>query len=75
AADGDPAQVGAPLPGIVVRVSVVVGQSVDAGAALLTIEAMKMQSVLYAARRAVVREVFVTPGARVEAGDLLVEFS
>jgi pyruvate carboxylase len=67
----DTAQIGAPMPGLVVRLSVEDGQAVEAGAALLTIEAMKMQTVLYAERRGVVRQVLVKPGTHIEAQDLL----
>jgi pyruvate carboxylase len=67
----DPSQVGAPMPGLVVRLSVEEGQAVEAGTALLTIEAMKMQTVLYAERRGVVRSILATPGTHIEAQDLL----
>jgi pyruvate carboxylase len=67
----DPTQIGAPMPGLVVRLSVEEGQAVEAGTALLTIEAMKMQTVLYAERRGVVRRVLATPGTHIEAQDLL----
>jgi biotin carboxyl carrier protein len=55
----------------VVRLSVEEGQAVEAGTALLTIEAMKMQTVLYAERRGVVRSILATPGTHIEAQDLL----
>jgi pyruvate carboxylase len=67
----DSSQIGAPMPGLVVRLSVEEGQAVEAGTALLTIEAMKMQTVLYAERRGVVRSILVTPGTHIEAQDLL----
>jgi len=73
AADGNPAHVGAPMPGSVASVAVSVGQKVKAGDLLLTIEAMKMETGLHADREAVVRAVHVQPGAQVDAKDLLVE--
>ncbi len=69
---GDPDQVSAPMPG---KVSVVVaraGDPVKAGDRLLSIEAMKMETPVYAPRDATVARVEVSAGAVVEAGDLLV---
>ena len=48
------------------------GQPVKAGDVLLTIEAMKMETALHAARDGTVSEVLVTPGAQIDAKDLLV---
>ncbi|MGH7728910.1 MAG: pyruvate carboxylase subunit B, partial [Vulcanimicrobiaceae bacterium] len=72
---GNPAHVAAPMPGQVVTVSVAEGRPVRAGEALLTIEAMKMQSVLHAPRDGVVVALVVPVGGRVAAGDLLVELA
>ncbi|MCB1407604.1 MAG: biotin/lipoyl-binding protein, partial [Rhodobacteraceae bacterium] len=73
AEDGNPAHVGAPMPGSVASVSVSVGQNVKPGDLLVTIEAMKMETGLHADRAAVVKAVHVQPGAQIEAKDLLVE--
>ena len=73
AAEGNPLHVGAPMPGAVASVAVTVGQTVRAGDLLLTIEAMKMETGLHADRAAVVKALHVTPGAQIEAKDLLVE--
>jgi len=73
AAEGNPLHVGAPMPGAVASVAVTVGQAVRAGDLLLTIEAMKMETGLHADRAAVVKALHVTPGAQIEAKDLLVE--
>ncbi len=73
AVDGNPAHVGAPMPGSVASVAVTVGQKVRAGDLLLTIEAMKMETGLHADREAVVKAVHVSPGAQIEAKDLLIE--
>jgi pyruvate carboxylase len=71
-ADGaDVNQVGAPMPGNVVTVSVKVGQKVHAGDTLLTLEAMKMEAAVRAERDAEMAEVLVRPGQHVEAKDLL----
>jgi biotin carboxyl carrier protein len=60
------------MPGLVVRVQVVEGQHVEAGAALVVVEAMKMENELRAARAGVVRTIHVTIGQVVEKGALLV---
>jgi pyruvate carboxylase len=67
----DPRQVSAPMPGLVVRVPVTAGEGVAAGQKLVTLEAMKMETTVYADRSAKVSEVLVRPGTQVEAGDLL----
>jgi biotin carboxyl carrier protein len=63
----------APMPGRVVAVLVRVGQTVEPGAPLVVLEAMKMENEFRATARGVVREVRVTPGQAVNGGDLLVE--
>ncbi|RUS59932.1 pyruvate carboxylase [Pseudorhodobacter sp. E13] len=73
AAEGNPNHIGAPMPGSIASVGVTVGQKVNAGDLLLTIEAMKMETGLHADRAAVVKAVHVTPGAQIDAKDLLVE--
>jgi pyruvate carboxylase len=50
-----------------------VGKPVKAGDLLLTIEAMKMETGIHADRDAVVAAVHVSPGAQVDAKDLLLE--
>jgi biotin carboxyl carrier protein len=66
------ATVRAPMPGLVVRVAVVVGQRVEAGAALVVVEAMKMENELRAPRSGVVETVHVAPGDTVEKAAPLV---
>jgi pyruvate carboxylase len=68
---GNADQVGSPMPGLVVRVLVSVGDSVAAGQKLFTLEAMKMETTVYAGRDGMVSEVLVTPGKQVEASELL----
>ncbi|HJT79189.1 MAG TPA: biotin/lipoyl-containing protein, partial [Gemmataceae bacterium] len=67
-------QVGAPMPGLVVSVVVSEGEKVAPGQKLLTMEAMKMETTLYAEQAGKVAEVLVRPGTQVEAGDLLLRF-
>ncbi len=66
--------VGAPMPGSIVTVSIKVGQSVKKGDPLVSIEAMKMESMLRAERDAVIKTIHVKPGDPVAAKDLLLEF-
>jgi biotin carboxyl carrier protein len=63
----------APMPGLVVRVAVEVGQAVEKGAALLSVEAMKMENEVRAPCAGEVRRVAVAPGTVVEKGAALVE--
>jgi pyruvate carboxylase len=71
---GNLLQVGAPMPGLVVSVMVAPGEQVAAGQKLATLEAMKMETTVYAERPGQVAEVLVKPGTQVEAGDLLLRF-
>ena len=71
---GNPLHVAAPMPGLVTRVNVAEGEQVVAGAKLFTLEAMKMETTIYADRAGKVAEVLVTAGTQVEGGDLLMRF-
>ena len=73
AQDGNPAHVGAPMPGAIASVAVVQGQKVLPGDLLLTIEAMKMETGLHADRAATVKTLYVHPGSQIDAKDLLNE--
>jgi biotin carboxyl carrier protein len=66
-----PVEVRATLPGLVVAVAVVPGDEVEEGAALLTIEAMKMQNEVRAPRAGRVIELEVAPGQTVATGAAL----
>jgi len=68
----DPNHVGAPMPGKVSSVAVKKGEAVKAGARLLSIEAMKMETAIYCPRDAKVAQLEVKAGSTVSAGDLLV---
>ena len=62
----------APMPGLVVKVEVTVGQEVAVGAGLVVVEAMKMENELRATSRGVVEQIHVAAGDRVEKGAPLV---
>lgn len=75
AASAKVAPLKAPMPGLVVQVSVDEGEVVAAGDTLLIVEAMKMENELRALAAAKVKRLLATPGDAVEKGQLLVEFS
>jgi pyruvate carboxylase len=66
-----PGEVGAPIPGLVSSIAVEPQQAVRKGDRLLVMEAMKMQTTLYAPMDGRVARLCTHPGQRVEAKDLL----
>src|SRR5581483_11677857 len=62
----------APMPGLVVRVNVAAGASVQKGEPLVVLQAMKMENELGAPRAGVVTRVAAQPGQTVEQGQALV---
>ena len=70
-----PAPLVAPMPGLIVRVHVDVGDQVVAGQGLVVMEAMKMENELRATAPGTVRAVLAVPGTAVEKGALLVELA
>ena len=73
AAPTGPAPIIAPMPGMIVRVNVSVGDRVEAGQGIVVMEAMKMENELRATAAGTVNSVNVTSGTAVEKGALLVE--
>ena len=70
----DPAiaeQIGAPIPGLITALTTGVGSKVAKGDKLATMEAMKMQTTIYAPCDGVVEEIFAHVGDSVESKDLL----
>ncbi len=74
AVDGNPDQIGAPMPGMISRVAVKPGDIVDKGEVLLALEAMKMETLVAAPHGGKIAQVLVAPGSVVSAKDLLIEF-
>src|SRR5699024_10913612 len=72
AESGNPAHLGAPMPGSVASVAVAEGQKVRAGDLLLTLEAMKMETSIHAERDGTIERIAVAAGMQVDAKDLLV---
>lgn len=67
----NPKQVGSPMPGLLSSVAVKKGEPITKGQKLASIEAMKMETTLYAENDGVIAQVLVSPGEQVRAGDLM----
>jgi len=63
-----------PMPGMIVKIAVAVGDEVQDGQALATIEAMKMENILKAERKGVVKKINAVAGASLRVDDVIMEF-
>lgn len=63
-----------PMPGLIVKIDVEVGQEVQEGQALCTVEAMKMENILRAEKKGVVSKVNAGPGDNLAVDDVIIEF-
>lgn len=63
-----------PMPGLIVKISVEAGDEVQEGQALATVEAMKMENILKAERRGVVKAIKASPGASLKVDEVIMEF-
>ena len=63
-----------PMPGLIVKVDVAVGDEVQDGQALCTVEAMKMENILRAERKGVVVKINADPGDSLAVDDVIMEF-
>ncbi|MEQ9014774.1 MAG: acetyl/propionyl/methylcrotonyl-CoA carboxylase subunit alpha [Marinovum algicola] len=63
-----------PMPGLIVKVDVEVGQDVQEGQALCTVEAMKMENILRAERSGVVSKINAGAGDSLAVDDVIMEF-
>ena len=68
-------EVTAPMPGKVLKVIVAQGDAVAAGQPLIVLEAMKMETTLYAESDAIVKKVHAATGTMVDHGAVLLELS
>ncbi len=64
----------APMPGLVLEISVQVGDKVSAGDQLIILEAMKMENVLSAPGDGIVEKIHVEKGQPVDKSQLLITF-
>ena len=69
----DALQVGAPIPGVITALPVNVGSRVAKGEKILSLEAMKMQTTIYAPADGLIAEIAIKVGDAVEAKDLLIK--
>ena len=74
AAAGKVNNVKAPMPGLIIELRVVEGQSVQAGEPLLILEAMKMENIIKAPADSIVKSVKIKKGDSVEKSQILIEF-
>ncbi len=63
----------APSPSIVLSIPTTVGQEVQKGEVILSLEAMKMEMIVEAPESGVIREILVKPGEQVAAGQVLIQ--
>ena len=63
-----------PMPGLVVKIAVSEGDEVQEGQALATVEAMKMENILKAERKGVVKAIKASAGASLRVDDVIMEF-
>lgn len=71
----DPTQVGANIPGNVVKIFVKEGDPVEEGQPLAVLEAMKMETNILSPMKGFVKELFVKEGNQVSAGELVVRLA
>ena len=71
AATGGGAEIKAPMPGAVIRITADTGTSVSEGDEILVIEAMKMETPIKAATSGTITAINVAPGDKIVAGQVL----
>lgn len=64
----------APMPGLILEMSVSVGQEVKENDCLLILEAMKMENSFLSPRAGIIKSISASKGDAVEKGQLLIEF-
>jgi propionyl-CoA carboxylase alpha chain len=63
-----------PMPGLIAKVMVEVGDEVQEGQALATVEAMKMENILKAERKGVVKAIKAAAGSSLKVDEVIMEF-
>ena len=63
-----------PMPGLIVKVDVAEGEEVQDGQALCTVEAMKMENILRAEKKGVVKKINAAAGDSLAVDDVIMEF-
>ena len=72
AAGAGSGSVTAPMQGTIVKILVAIGDQVESGQSVVVLEAMKMENQIAAERNGTVKEIKITTGATVGAGDVLI---
>ena len=68
-------EVKAPMPGLVLKVFVAIGDEVKKGDNLFILEAMKMENIIKAPADVIIKAVKLKPGDKVEKGQVLLQFN
>jgi propionyl-CoA carboxylase alpha chain len=63
-----------PMPGLIVKVDVAVGDEVQEGQALCSVEAMKMENILRAEKKSIVTKINASAGDSLAVDDVIMEF-
>lgn len=63
----------APMPGLVISLSIKVGDAIQKGDVILILEAMKMENVLKASGEGIIKSIKIKEGEAVEKGQVLIE--
>jgi propionyl-CoA carboxylase alpha chain len=63
-----------PMPGLIVKIDVKVGDEVQDGQSLCTVEAMKMENILRSEKRVFVTKINAAPGDNLAVDDVIMEF-
>jgi glutaconyl-CoA/methylmalonyl-CoA decarboxylase subunit gamma len=73
-AGGGKGTLSAPMPGVIIEVSIKAGDRVERGQQVAVLDAMKMHNVIGAPRAGTVAEVFVAEGQSVDHGDAIFKY-
>ncbi|WP_127105665.1 acetyl-CoA carboxylase biotin carboxylase subunit [Pararhodobacter zhoushanensis] len=63
-----------PMPGLIVKLNVAEGEEVFEGQALCTVEAMKMENILRAEKKGIIKKINATVGGSMAVDDVIMEF-
>ena len=67
-------EIKAPMPGLILEISVEIGQEVKENDTILILEAMKMENVLTSPRDGIIKSIAIEKGEAVDKNKLLIEF-
>ena len=67
----NPQHVGSPMPGKVIEIHITEGKKINIGDPLITIEAMKMETLLRADRKGIIQKILISIGDTLDAQDLI----